>query len=91
MTPSLPFHVCRRCHQRAGTWRAERKGRDSYVGACFECSEVRALFLFAPEKQKRSGPPRKLTRPPLDAITATADIPSKLIKPWPDGIRFADK
>lgn len=91
MTPSLPFHVCRRCHQRAGTWRQERKGRTSYIDACIECGEVRAVFLFPPEKPQRMGAPRKLTRPPIDAITASADIPSRQIRDWPKNLVFADK
>lgn len=88
MSLILPFHLCRACHDKAGSWSLKRRGRDCQLGGCFGCGREVMLFCFAPERVPTG---RKVTKPPPEAITASVDIPSRQIKDWPAGIWFGSR
>lgn len=62
------------------------------LGGCFGCGRQDMLFCFAPERPARTTPVRSVTKPPETAITASVDIPSRMLpgKAWPTGLDYGD-
>lgn len=88
MNLALPFHQCRSCHKRAGSWCSGRHTKDTVRGVCFSCQQEGLLFSFeAMEKAMEVAERQRRQRSP-QAIGPNADKPSRQLKDWPAGLWY---